>query len=60
MMRALVTGVAGFIGSTLADKLVAEIPGARRVVIPDAGHMAPMEAPAAVSNALLAFLAEVG
>jgi pimeloyl-ACP methyl ester carboxylesterase len=32
------------------------IPGARLVVIPDAGHLAPMENPAAVNAAMLEFL----
>ena len=32
------------------------IPGARRVTVPDAGHLLPMERPAAFNAALLAFL----
>ena len=35
------------------------IPHARFVVIPDAGHMAPMENPAAVNQAIAALLAEL-
>ena len=39
--------------------IAAAIPGSQFVVIPDAGHMAPLEAPAAVNSALEAFLASV-
>jgi pimeloyl-ACP methyl ester carboxylesterase len=41
----------------IAATLVAGIPGATRVAIPGAGHMANMEAPAAFNDALLHFLA---
>lgn len=44
---------------TVTDRLVAGIPGARRVVIRGAGHMAPMEDAAAVSDALLTFLDDI-
>jgi pimeloyl-ACP methyl ester carboxylesterase len=33
------------------------VPGARLVIIPRAGHMAPMERPAAVNAAIAEFLA---
>ena len=38
------------------DALAAEIPGARHVVIPDAGHKLPIEQPAALAQALKSFL----
>jgi 3-oxoadipate enol-lactonase len=44
--------VPGFV--QMADALVREIPGARLVTIPGSGHMAPMEAPEPVAEALLA------
>ena len=39
-----------------ADVLAAEIPGARQVVIPKAGHMVPLEQPEPLAEALIAFL----
>ena len=36
----------------MADALTDALPGARKVVVPDAGHMVNMEAPAMI-NALL-------
>lgn len=41
-----------------ARAMAAAVPGARLVVLPGAGHMAPMEAPAAFRQALLAWLDE--
>jgi pimeloyl-ACP methyl ester carboxylesterase len=43
----------------IAARFAAEIPGARTVVLPDAGHMANMDAPDAFNRVLLDFLAEV-
>lgn len=40
----------------ITDTLVRMVPGARRVVIEDAGHMVNMEKPAAFNRALLSFL----
>ena len=40
----------------MADVLVGEIAGARRVVVPDAGHMVNMEAPGPVNDALRALI----
>ncbi|HEY3367707.1 MAG TPA: alpha/beta hydrolase [Symbiobacteriaceae bacterium] len=40
----------------MADKLAAEVPGARLAVVPGAGHLVPLEAPAALSALLLEFL----
>jgi pimeloyl-ACP methyl ester carboxylesterase len=40
----------------IGRRVAAEIPGAQYVVIPGAGHMTPMEAPAAVNAALVDFL----
>lgn len=42
------------------EALAARIPGARLVVIEDAGHMAPMEQPVAVAAALRDWLAQPG
>lgn len=42
---------------TIHRDMAARIPGARLVVIPDCGHMAPMECPEAVSDAMHAWLA---
>lgn len=39
-----------------AEAICAQIPGARRVVIPDAGHMAPMENPGPVNAAIRGWL----
>jgi 3-oxoadipate enol-lactonase len=41
----------------VADQLAREIPGAQKIVLPNVGHMANMEASAAVNDALLRFLA---
>ncbi len=40
-------------------QMAAAIPQARFVVIPDAGHMSPMENPAAVNAAIAEFLAKI-
>jgi pimeloyl-ACP methyl ester carboxylesterase len=40
----------------IAERIEREAPDARRIVIPGVGHMSNMEAPAAVNQALLAFL----
>jgi pimeloyl-ACP methyl ester carboxylesterase len=40
----------------IADTLASGIPGATKMVIAGAGHMANMEAPAAFNEALLSFL----
>ena len=40
--------------------IAAAIPGAELVIVPNAGHMAMMENPAAVSDALLRFLEAAG
>jgi pimeloyl-ACP methyl ester carboxylesterase len=37
-----------------------EVPGARRIVIPDAGHMVNMEQPAAFNRAVRSFITEAG
>jgi 3-oxoadipate enol-lactonase len=42
----------------IAARFAAEIPGARTVVLPDAGHLANMDAPDAFNRILLDFLAE--
>jgi pimeloyl-ACP methyl ester carboxylesterase len=39
-----------------SDYMAAKIPGAKKVVIPDAGHAANIDQPAAFNAALLAFL----
>ena len=44
----------------MADKLAKEIPSARKVLIPGAGHMANMEAPAEFNRIVLEFLTSVG
>ena len=41
-----------------ADTLQQRIPWARKVVVPDAGHMANMEAPEQVNKVILSFLAD--
>lgn len=41
----------------IADTIAERIPGARRVIIPGAGHMANMEAPERFNEAVLGFLA---
>jgi len=43
----------------IADDLAARVPGARQVIVRDAGHMSPMEQPAAVNRAMVQFLLEV-
>ena len=42
-----------------AERLASEIPGARKIVIPKAGHLAHFEQPDAVADAVEAFLAEL-
>jgi len=42
-----------------ADYMTAKIPGARKVVIPDAGHAANIDQPAAFNDALLSFLESI-
>jgi pimeloyl-ACP methyl ester carboxylesterase len=42
-----------------AERLASEIPNARKVVIPEAGHAVPIEQPQAVADAILRFLDEV-
>ncbi len=42
-----------------ARELAAAIPGCRLAIVPDAGHMANMERPAAFNDAVIAFLREV-
>lgn len=44
----------------ISDTLIAKIPGARRLVIEDAGHMVNMEKPAEFSRAVLRFLRGAG
>jgi pimeloyl-ACP methyl ester carboxylesterase len=48
----------GSLAST--DALAAALPAARRVVIPDAGHVVNLAAPAAFDAALSAFLEPLG
>jgi pimeloyl-ACP methyl ester carboxylesterase len=43
-----------------SDYMAAKIPGAKKVVIPDAGHSANIDQPAAFNAALTAFLADAG
>jgi pimeloyl-ACP methyl ester carboxylesterase len=40
----------------IADRLEAEIPGARKAVVPDAAHLLPLEKPAELNRLLLEFL----
>jgi pimeloyl-ACP methyl ester carboxylesterase len=42
-----------------SDYMAAKIPGARKVTIPDAGHAANIDQPAAFNAAVLAFLADL-
>jgi pimeloyl-ACP methyl ester carboxylesterase len=42
--------------AAIHDAIAARLPGVRRVVVPDAGHMAPVTHPQAVSGALRDFL----
>jgi pimeloyl-ACP methyl ester carboxylesterase len=44
----------------IAERIARGAPNAQRVVIPNVGHMSNMEAPAAVNQALLAFLSADG
>jgi pimeloyl-ACP methyl ester carboxylesterase len=39
-----------------AAEMADAIPGARRVIVPDCGHLSPLEQPQAVTEALVAFL----
>ena len=41
-----------------SDYMAANIPGARKVIIPDAGHAANIDQPAAFNDAVMGFLAE--
>lgn len=41
----------------IADRIVADVPGARKQVVPDVGHMVNMEAPAIFQKSVLDFLA---
>jgi pimeloyl-ACP methyl ester carboxylesterase len=43
----------------IADILAENLPGARKLVVPDAGHLANLERPEQVNPALLSFLAAV-
>lgn len=43
---------------TIADLLAERIPNARKMVLPNAGHMANMDAPETANRAALAFLAD--
>jgi pimeloyl-ACP methyl ester carboxylesterase len=43
-----------------SDYMAAKIPGAKKVVIPDAGHAANIDQPAAFNAAILGFLTEAG
>nr|MEA2798662.1 hypothetical protein [Phenylobacterium sp.] len=43
-----------------SDYMAAKIPGAKKVVIPDAGHSANIDQPAAFNAALLDFLKGAG
>ena len=43
-----------------SDYMAAKIPGARKAVIPDAGHAANIDQPQAFNTAILAFLADAG
>jgi pimeloyl-ACP methyl ester carboxylesterase len=42
--------------AAIHDAIAARLPGVRRVVVPDAGHVAPVTHPQAVSGALRDFL----
>jgi pimeloyl-ACP methyl ester carboxylesterase len=42
-----------------AEGMCARVPGGRRVVVPEAGHLSPMENPAVVNEALAGFLGSV-
>lgn len=43
-----------------SDYMAAKIPGAKKVVIPDAGHSANIDQPAAFNTALMGFLTDAG
>jgi pimeloyl-ACP methyl ester carboxylesterase len=43
----------------LSDEIVARVPGAEYVIIPDSGHMVTLEKPDAVNASLLDLLARV-
>jgi pimeloyl-ACP methyl ester carboxylesterase len=43
-----------------ADYMASRIPGARKIVIPDAGHNVNLDQPEAFNAAVLDFLAEIG
>ena len=43
----------------IVDRIVARVPGARKVVIPGAAHMLNMEKPEQFNEMLLAFLQDV-
>ncbi len=43
-----------------SDNLVEVLPKARKIVIPEAGHMIPLEAPEALAGAVADFLEELG
>lgn len=44
----------------IAEILAANIPGAHRLIVPDAGHVLNLEAPDEVNGALLSFLRDAG
>lgn len=44
----------------VADLVVDRVPGAQRVEVPDAAHLAPVERPEQVNAAITAFLGELG
>jgi pimeloyl-ACP methyl ester carboxylesterase len=45
---------------TVADLLVAQVAGARRIDLPDVAHLPSLERPEWFAETLLAFLAEAG
>jgi pimeloyl-ACP methyl ester carboxylesterase len=40
------------------ESAAAQIPGARTLTLPDAGHLAPMERPESLAQLIIAFLGE--
>jgi pimeloyl-ACP methyl ester carboxylesterase len=62
MGRVPVTVVAGerdrLIGAALAEQLAAGIPGARLITLPETGHVALLERPAAVNEAITGLVGE--
>jgi pimeloyl-ACP methyl ester carboxylesterase len=62
MGKVPVTVVAGerdrLIGAALAEQLAAGIPGARLITLPETGHVALLERPAAVNEAITGLVAE--